>query len=413
MNQHADHASTEGGSINGPVSLRARGVTKSFQVLGNQSETLKEHLLNPGHLLGRDERRLVALNGIDFEVRAGEFFGIVGRNGSGKSTLLKLISSIYRLDSGEIEIAGRIAPFIELGVGFNLELTARENVALNGVVMGLSIREAHDRYDEVIAFAELEEYTDLKLKNYSSGMQVRLAFALMLQAQADILLIDEVLAVGDAAFQRRCGDALELLRSQGKTIILVTHDMAAVQRHCDRAMLIEGGVVDTIGAPAEVADRYVEISYKSAAEPDASGLRRLKARVNRIEIRDSEDQPIRAVRARQRLQIVAEIEGNEPVEGLLLYVEIATATVIRVASMVYNGSEIQEIGSGDRVEVRFDFECPLAVGEYMLRYYLGSQGNLVQPTTQDFPFSVVSGPSMGTLVAIAYDSTAQRLKGER
>jgi hypothetical protein len=157
----------------------------------------------------------------------------------------------------------------------------------------------------------------------------------------------------------------------------------------------------------------VEISYKSAAEPDASGLRRLKARVNRIEIRDSEDQPIRAVRARQRLQIVAEIEGNEPVEGLLLYVEIATATVIRVASMVYNGSEIQEIGSGDRVEVRFDFECPLAVGEYMLRYYLGSQGNLVQPTTQDFPFSVVSGPSMGTLVAIAYDSTAQRLKGER
>lgn len=413
MTEATEHVTAEKGSSDGPISIRARGVTKSFRVLSNQTETLKEHLLNPGHLLGRDERRLVALNGVDFEVRSGEFFGIVGRNGSGKSTLLKLIASIYRLDSGEIEIAGRIAPFIELGVGFNPELTARENVALNGVMMGLSIREAHERYDEVIAFAELEEYTDLKLKNYSSGMQVRLAFALMLQAQADVLLIDEVLAVGDAAFQRKCADALELLRSEGKTIVLVTHDMAAVQRHCDRAMLIEGGVVDTIGAPAEVADRYVEISYERAATPDASGQRKLKARVSRIEVRDSEGQPARAVGTGQKLQVVAEIEGHEPVENLLLYVEIATASVIRVAAMAYNGSEIQGLGSGERAEVRFDFECPLGVGEYMLRFYLSSKGQMIQPTAQGFPFSVVSGSSVGTLVSIPYDGTARHLGDDR
>lgn len=279
--------------------------------------------------------------------------------------------------------------------------------------MGLSIREAHERYDEVIAFAELEEYTDLKLKNYSSGMQVRLAFALMLQAQADVLLIDEVLAVGDAAFQRKCADALELLRSEGKTIVLVTHDMAAVQRHCDRAMLIEGGVVDTIGAPTEVADRYVEISYERTAKPDASGQRKLKARVSRIEVRDSDGQPARAVGTGQKLQVVAEIEGHEPVEDMLLYVEIATASVIRVAAMAYNGQEIQGLDSGERVEVRFDFECPLGVGEYMLRFYLSSKGEMIQPTAQGFPFSVVTGTSVGTLVSIPYDSNAEHLGGDR
>ena len=407
MRGSTDIARAEDGSEPGPLSVRARGVTKSFRVLSNQSDTLKEHLLNPGHLLGRDERRLVALSGIDFEIRAGEFFGIVGRNGSGKSTLLKLIASIYRLDSGEIEIAGRVAPFIELGVGFNPELTAKENVTLNGVMMGLSISEANERYDEVIAFAELEEYTDLKLKNYSSGMHVRLAFSLMLQAQADVLLIDEVLAVGDAAFQRKCGDALEFLRSQGKTIILVTHDMAAVQRHCDRAMLIEGGVVDTIGDPVEVADRYVEVSYERPDEGVVSVAGQMKASIRRIELRDEDDEPIRAVHGGQKLQIVVELEGREPVPTLMLYTEIATSTVIRVAAMSCSSDEIRNLGPGERAEVRFEFECPLGVGEYMLRYFLGSEEGLVQPVGQGFPFSVIKGISAGTLVHIPYDESSK------
>lgn len=404
----------ESNAISGdqPVSIRAQGVTKSFRVLSNQSETLKEHLLNPGHLLGRDERRLVALNGLNFEVHAGEFFGIVGRNGSGKSTLLKLLASIYQLDAGEIQVAGRIAPFIELGVGFHPELTARENVALNGVMMGLSIAEAHDRYDEVIQFSELEAYTDLKLKNYSSGMHVRLAFALMLQAQADVLLIDEVLAVGDAAFQRKCTDALEDLRSKGKTIVLVTHDMAAVQRHCDRAMLIEGGLVDTIGEPSVVADRYVEISYENPEHPAQGTGGSLKARVTQIELRDADDRPARAVHGGQRLQIVAEVEGTETVDDMYLYVELATSKVIRVAAMVYAGEDIKNLDSGDRAEVRFSFDCPLGVGEYMLRYYLGSKDEIIQPTGQAFPFSVIEGFTAGALVQIPYETESKQAGGK-
>ncbi|MFM8527388.1 MAG: ABC transporter ATP-binding protein [bacterium] len=410
MNRHTQDNRTEAEGVAAPLSIRARGVTKSFQILSNQSESLKEHLLNPGHLLGRDERRLVALNGIDFEIHAGEFFGIVGRNGSGKSTLLKLIASIYRLDSGEIEIAGRISPFIELGVGFNPELTAKENVALNGVMMGLSIAEANSRYEEVVAFAELEEYTDLKLKNYSSGMHVRLAFSLMLQAHADVLLIDEVLAVGDAAFQRKCTEALERLRSEGKTIVLVTHDMAAVQRHCDRAMLIEGGVVDTIGDTVEVADRYVETSYERADEGVESGSKGMKAAITSVELRDEDDEPVRAVKEGQRLQIVAEVKGREPVATLMLYVEIATDTVIRVVAMVSTSEDIQCLEAGERAEVRFEFECPLGTGDYMLRYYLASEEGMVQPVGQGFPFSVIEGVSIGTLVRIPYEVSARSME---
>ena len=179
----------------------------------------------------------------------GEFFGVVGRNGSGKSTLLKCLAGIYAVDSGEIRLAGRVVPFIELGVGFNYEMTALDNVVINGVMMGLSPREARRRFDEVIAFAELEDFVDLKLKNYSSGMQVRLAFALMVQADADVLLIDEVLAVGDAAFQQKCMDVFYDLRERGKTIVLVTHDMTMVQRFCHRALLLHEGAIETVGAP--------------------------------------------------------------------------------------------------------------------------------------------------------------------
>ncbi|MFM9043389.1 MAG: ABC transporter ATP-binding protein, partial [bacterium] len=358
----------------------------------------------------RDAPRLDALNALDFETHAGEVCGIDGRNGSGKSTLLKLIASIYRLDSGEIEIAGRISPFIELGVGFNPELTAKENVALNGVMMGLSIAEANSRYEEVVAFAELEEYTDLKLKNYSSGMHVRLAFSLMLQADADVLLIDEVLAVGDAAFQRKCTEALERLRSEGKTIVLVTHDMAAVQRHCDRAMLIEGGVVDTIGDPVEVADRYVETSYERADEGVESGSKVMKAAITSVELRDEDDEPVRAVKEGQRLQIVAEVKGREPVATLMLYVEIATDTVIRVVAMVSTSEDIQCLEAGERAEVRFEFECPLGTGDYMLRYYLASEEGMVQPVGQGFPFSVIEGVSIGTLVRIPYEVSARSME---
>jgi ABC-type polysaccharide/polyol phosphate transport system ATPase subunit len=235
------------------------GVSKSFHFPHEQVHTLKERAVRP--FRRRESDRLDALRDVTFSVDQGEFFGIVGRNGSGKSTLLKCMAGIYSTDTGAIEIGGRLSTFIELGVGFNPDLAAYDNVVLNGIMLGLSPREARARFDSVIEFAELEEFVDLKLKNYSSGMQVRLAFSVMVHVDADVLLIDEVLAVGDAAFQQKCFDVFFRLKDEGKTILFVTHDMASVQRFCDRAVLLEKGVVRLVGDPERVANHYVEVNF--------------------------------------------------------------------------------------------------------------------------------------------------------
>ena len=239
--------------------LAAQGVHKRFKIPEERSHTLKERALHPFRRSRHEEFK--ALKDISFVVELGEFFGIVGRNGSGKSTLLKCLAGIYRTNAGQIWCNGRMSTFIELGVGFNPDLAAYDNVALNGIMLGLSPREARARYQRVIEFAELEEFQDLKLKNYSSGMHVRLAFSVAIQVDADILLIDEVLAVGDAAFQQKCFDVFNRMRDEGRTIVFVTHDMGAVTRFCHRAMLLERGEIVTIGDPRDVADRYLEIAF--------------------------------------------------------------------------------------------------------------------------------------------------------
>jgi ABC-type polysaccharide/polyol phosphate transport system ATPase subunit len=239
--------------------LAAQGVHKRFKIPEERSHTLKERALHP--LRRSRHEDLYALKDISFAVEPGEFFGIVGRNGSGKSTLLKCLAGIYRVDEGKIWCNGRMSTFIELGVGFNPDLAAYDNVALNGIMLGLSPREARARYQRVIEFAELEEFQDLKLKNYSSGMHVRLAFSVAIQVDADILLIDEVLAVGDAAFQQKCFDVFNRMREEGRTIVFVTHDMGAVTRFCHRAMLLERGEMVDIGDPRDIADRYLEIAF--------------------------------------------------------------------------------------------------------------------------------------------------------
>jgi ABC-type polysaccharide/polyol phosphate transport system ATPase subunit len=243
----------------GRPALAARGVNKRFKIPEERSHTLKERALHPLRRSRHEE--LHALKDISFAVEPGEFFGIVGRNGSGKSTLLKCLAGIYRTDEGRIWCNGRMSTFIELGVGFNPDLAAYDNVSLNGIMLGLSPREARARYQRVIEFAELEEFQDLKLKNYSSGMHVRLAFSVAIQVDADILLIDEVLAVGDAAFQQKCFDVFNRMREEGRTIVFVTHDMGAVTRFCHRAMLLERGEMVSIGDPRDVADRYLEIAF--------------------------------------------------------------------------------------------------------------------------------------------------------
>jgi ABC-type polysaccharide/polyol phosphate transport system ATPase subunit len=238
-------------------------VHKQFQLPREQVSTLKERALHPLRKSAVDV--LQALREVTFEVSTGEFFGIVGRNGSGKSTLLKCLAGIYAVDSGAIYINGRMSTFIELGVGFNPDLPARDNVMLNATMLGLSPREARRRFDGVIDFAELRDFVDLKLKNYSSGMMVRLAFSVMIQVDAEILLIDEVLAVGDASFQQKCFDEFERLRSSGATVLFVTHDMGAVQRFCDRALLIERGQMVELGAPEDVGNHYLELNFSEQA----------------------------------------------------------------------------------------------------------------------------------------------------
>src|SRR5271165_961561 len=227
-------------------------VSKTFRVPEERTHTLKERALHPLRRSGHEA--FTALRDISFAVERGEFFGIVGRNGSGKSTLLKCLAGIYGADEGEIWCEGRMSTFIELGVGFNPDLAAFDNVALNGIMLGLTPREARGRYERVIEFAELEEFQDLKLKNYSSGMHVRLAFSVAIQVDADILLIDEVLAVGDAGFQQKCFDVFNRMRDEGRTIVFVTHDMSAVNRFCHRAMLLERGEMVALGDPNRVAD---------------------------------------------------------------------------------------------------------------------------------------------------------------
>jgi ABC-type polysaccharide/polyol phosphate transport system ATPase subunit len=248
----------------GPTVIDVDGVSKTFTIPRNRMDSLRERLANP--FAHREATVLRALENVSFDVHSGEFFGIVGRNGSGKSTLLKIMASIYRPDAGRVRMAGRLAPFIELGVGFNPELTSRENVVLNGVLMGLTRREARRRLDSVLDFAELREFTDMKLKNYSSGMMVRLAFSVMVNADADVMLIDEVLAVGDAAFGQKCLDVFTAMRSAGRTIVLVTHDMSMVQRFCHRAALIHDSKIQYVGDPEETALRYYRLNF--GGDPD-------------------------------------------------------------------------------------------------------------------------------------------------
>lgn len=240
------------------IVLKVTNVSKSFKLPTEKSSSLKNSLFNfirgvHGYTIQE------VLKDISFEVHRGDFFGIVGQNGSGKSTLLKIISQIYTPNTGSVQVEGKLVPFIELGVGFNPELTGRENVYLNGAMLGFSKDEIDAMYDDIVDFAELGDFMEQKLKNYSSGMQVRLAFSVAIKSQGDILVLDEVLAVGDEAFQKKCQDFFFDAKREKKTIILVTHSMNDVRKYCNKAMLIENGHITKFGKPDEVANAYSNI----------------------------------------------------------------------------------------------------------------------------------------------------------
>jgi len=351
------------------TAIEARGLEKTFRIPTHRIDSFKERIVRP--FASRDYRELRALDGVSFEIERGEFFGIVGRNGSGKSTLLKLLASIYRADAGTIRMAGRLAPFIELGVGFNVELSARENVVLNGVMMGLTPQETRDRLDAVLAFAELEQFVDLKLKNYSSGMLVRLAFSLMMEVDADILLIDEVLAVGDAAFQQKCADAFHEMKAAGKTIVLVTHEMATVEEYCHRAMLIDSGRIQHIGDPGEVGRRYVRLNFERGSDVGAGPSSDGSDEVRLLDawIEDAGGTRLTNVEQGDTIRLRVELEALRDIAGVGVGFILANADGVGVfefgTEAVVDG-DTTALAAGKRVRVEAEVENLLAPGRYFV-----------------------------------------------
>jgi ABC-type polysaccharide/polyol phosphate transport system ATPase subunit len=337
-------------------------------------DSLKERVTHPFRRV--EYRTLPALRDVSFDVHRGEFFGIVGRNGSGKSTLLKIMASIYQADAGRIRIAGRLAPFIELGVGFDTELTSRENIVLNGVLMGLDRQEAAKRIDSVLEFAELREFADLQLKNYSSGMMVRLAFSIMVEARADVMLIDEVLAVGDASFSQKCMEAFRELRDAGRTIVLVTHDMATVQSFCDRAMLIHDSELRYMGDTEETAIRYYRINFGGDAdEVSVPGtLLDVSARVLDVWLENEAGQRVKNVEQHERLFFNCLIEArrdmNHPVFSFH-FVDSDGAQIFGFSkSLEPPEGAPDRLAAGDKALVSGEIENRLLPGSYHVNAWI-------------------------------------------
>lgn len=393
-----------------PNAIEVRRLDKRFRNPTHKVNTLKERALHPFRRVRHEEHHV--LRAIDFDVLKGEFFGIVGRNGSGKSTLLKCLAGIYRADSGTIAVAGRLSPFIELGVGFNPDLTARDNVVLNGVMMGLTPREARSRFDEIMAFAELEEFVDLKLKNYSSGMQVRLAFSVMVQADADVLLIDEVLAVGDAAFQQKCFDVFYRLREAGKTIILVTHEMGLVERFCHRALLISNGQIAEIGDPGAVGRRYLEENFSGkhaelAESGDAPAIRLVT-----LGTEDETGRPQALVPHPGTLRVRAVLEAHEAIHqpSIVIWIENEDRTRLFSFPASEAGGALRDIAAGEQIEVVATAGNPIGHGRHFIGCSVSAANGreMLLYLERIADFQVAGGESISGAVGLPHEIEVRR-----
>jgi ABC-type polysaccharide/polyol phosphate transport system ATPase subunit len=349
-------------SRGGAPAVAVHSVSKAFRLPHQQYHTLKERVLHPFRSNSYDV--LQAVDDVNFEIAEGEFFGIVGRNGSGKSTLLKCLAGIYDVDAGDLHVEGRLSPFIELGVGFNVDLTARDNVMINAIMLGLTRQQARERFDEIIAFAELEDFLDLKLKNYSSGMTVRLAFSVAIQVDAEVLLIDEVLAVGDASFQQKCFAEFHRLKDEGRTILFVTHDMSAVERFCDRAVLLEKGRMVDLGEPAAIARRYNELNFgRTVHQLAGDGATEERFGDRTAEIADAwfeDEHGERIVEmahggvCRVCLEALFNEAVQDPVFGFTLRNDVGATIFAATTDLVHGPTGA--FGAGERAVVRLEFQ---------------------------------------------------------
>lgn len=332
------------------IAVKIDHVSKFFRLPTEATQSLRTSLVNRFKgIKGYKEQHV--LKDISFEVEKGDFFGIVGRNGSGKSTLLKIISEIYVPEKGTVTIDGKLVSFIELGVGFNPELTGRENVYMNGAMLGFSTEEIDAMYDDIVEFAELEEFMNQKLKNYSSGMQVRLAFSVAIKAQGDILILDEVLAVGDEAFQRKCNDYFMERKKSGKTTILVTHDMNAVKKYCNKAVLIEDGLIKVVGAPDDVANQYSldNASQKKALNDDFTAEHEAISDLKVELLTPAQITPNQEI----KFEISYQVKQDIPT-----YIAFSLTDIDR-SIWIYNDNSFDDMTNG-KGEKRFVYTCSLA-----------------------------------------------------
>lgn len=375
------------------LAIKVSDVAKGFRLPHEKQSSIKGMFINSFRGIKSYENQKI-LKGISFEVDRGEFFGIVGRNGSGKSTLLKLLAGIYSPDSGKITINGKLTPFIELGVGFNQELTGRENVFLNGALLGFSRKEIEQMYDQIVSFAELEKFMDQKLKNYSSGMQVRLAFSIAIRTNTDILLLDEVLAVGDAAFQRKCFNYFKQLKANKKTVILVTHDMSAVQEFCDRAMIIKEDYSYICGNPDDIALQYSEINFESAKAKEKTADNPVHRPGSKIKLsRLKSDKKSYATRDKS-ITISIDIQTLEDIDGLVVGMQILGADGVPIFGT--NNESIKEkfnkLNKGTTLRFESSFDNVLNNGTYSVSCAVKSRDRLeIYAQIIDGPTFEVSG----------------------
>jgi ABC-type polysaccharide/polyol phosphate transport system ATPase subunit len=401
------------------AAITVSGVSKTFRVPLHRPQTLKERVLHP--LRANPKTLFDAAKDISFEVAEGEFFGIVGRNGSGKSTLLKMLAGIYRPDGGTIDVNGRISPLIELGVGFNTELPAKDNVVINGTLLGLSRAEILRRYDEIIEFAGLEEFTELKLKNYSSGMLVRLAFSTAIRVDAEVILLDEVMAVGDAGFQEKCFEAFRQMKRDGRTIVLVTHAMDTVRRFCDRAMLLEHGEIAAIGDPDEVSESYRDtaIAEQEAATPEPE-----ETETNRHGDQAAEITGIRVENGAGEAKVVKKHEPisisfdvlfhramTAPVFGLMIMSESGALTFS--TNTLWLGMETPDFAEGERITVKVPIENYLGVGGFTLTPGVAWQDGVhMADLRQDYgSFAIIGEPWTGAVADMPHKLEIERAGG--
>jgi ABC-type polysaccharide/polyol phosphate transport system ATPase subunit len=396
------------------VAINVERLEKTFRIPEHRVHTLKERALHPFRPTRYDELRV--LDDISFAIDKGEFFGILGRNGSGKSTLLKCLAGIYKADSGRLRVAGRLAPFIELGVGFNPDLTARENVVINAVMMGLSPADARERFDDIIGFAELEDFVELKLKNYSSGMHVRLAFSTMVQSDADVMLIDEVLAVGDAAFQRKCFDVFDDLRAAGKTIVLVTHDVGLVRRFCDRAMLIDRHRIDAIGAPDEIARRYLDVNFLDSETVSAEPAVADRAQIREVWVSDERGERTTMTRFGDQIRICALVEAHSELPDPEVRIQLENEAGVRVfaASTLEFDHPVDDFAPGEQRVFAVRLENRLVSATYAVNVLVRSRAqpeDVSAVQTSAARFAVVGGDHVGGIYDIDHEIALEPVRG--